>query len=309
MSTLPIAIVSRETGIAKEVLRKWEKRYGFPVPERDDNGNRLYSGEQITRLQLISQLIDGGMRPGLVVPLGLDALQALLANKQAPLCASQHISHDQLVDWLQRREPEQLRQHLRAEIARTGLAVFISSTLPAMNQIVGLAWQSGDITLFDEHLYSEILQDLLRAAFVDVNNPQGSPRILVTTPVGELHTFGILMLQVFLSLHGAYCISLGAQTPPDDIAQAAQDFHIDIMCLSVSGCFPQRKVMTLLKQIRTLLPSQTIFWAGGAGVATLKTCPRGIKLLSEFTSVAVELKKFSKQKKLLRGDSVDVVSA
>ena len=36
---LPIAAVERETGLAKDTLRVWEKRYGFPQPLRDASGN------------------------------------------------------------------------------------------------------------------------------------------------------------------------------------------------------------------------------------------------------------------------------
>lgn len=295
MSALPISCVSAQTGISKEVLRKWEKRYGFPTPSRDANGNRLYTEEQIKHLQLISQLIDDGMRPSAVVPLSMAALHALLVDKQIPCCPSPHISHAQLVGWLQLQDPDQLRHHLHTEMLRTGLAAFVVETLPAMNQIVGLAWQRGEISLLTEHVYSEIMQDLLRVAFARIHKPDGSPRVLLTTPVGELHTFGILMLQVFLSLKGACCISLGAQTPPEEIALAARQFRIDITCLSVSACFAQRKVIGLLKQIRALLPPQTLFWAGGAGVADVKACPRDIKLLMDFDGVAVELNKFLKQ--------------
>ena len=300
MSSLSIAAVSLETGLAKEVLRKWEQRYGFPLPTRDDNGNRLYDAEQVTRLHLISQLIDSGMRPGAVVRLDISALQSLLVNKSLPNYPSAHISHDQLIGWLQRREPEQLRQELRSEMQRTGLTVFVADTLPAMNQVVGRAWQHGEISVLDEHIYSETLQDLLRSVFVELNKPDGGPRILFTTPVGELHTLGILMLQVYLSLQGGCCISLGPQTPVEQIALAVRQLRIDILCLSISSCFPQRKVISLLKEIRSSLPEQTVFWAGGAGVAVLKSSPRGVKLLSDFAGAHVELNKFHKSAKSAR---------
>ena len=35
-----IATVERETGLSKDTLRMWERRYGFPRPARDDNGER-----------------------------------------------------------------------------------------------------------------------------------------------------------------------------------------------------------------------------------------------------------------------------
>lgn len=294
MSLLPIASVSAETGIPKEVLRKWEQRYGFPTPDRTENGNRLYSPDQVARLKLISQLITGGMRPGVVVTLDLAALQTLLADKQINTRPSPHISYDQLVNWLKLHEPEQLRRLLQAQMARSGLQVFIVETLPTMNEIVGLAWQRGDITLTHEHVYTEILQDLLRSALATITTPDGAPRLMVTTPVGEMHTLGTLMVQIFLALQGAYCMSLGAQTPTPDIVIAAQHFRIDIVCLSISCCYPSRKVIPLLKEIRAALPPATALWAGGGGVADVKACPRGVKLIDNFDGIAIALDRFLK---------------
>ena len=37
-SHLAISAVERDTGLSKDVLRVWERRYGFPVPERDEIG-------------------------------------------------------------------------------------------------------------------------------------------------------------------------------------------------------------------------------------------------------------------------------
>lgn len=44
--TLNIAAVERETGLSKDVLRKWELRYGFPAPLRDSQGERAYPANQ-----------------------------------------------------------------------------------------------------------------------------------------------------------------------------------------------------------------------------------------------------------------------
>ena len=59
-----IAAVERDTGLSKDVLRMWERRYGFPEPERDGNGERLYPETQVERLRLIKRLMDQGHRPG-----------------------------------------------------------------------------------------------------------------------------------------------------------------------------------------------------------------------------------------------------
>jgi MerR family transcriptional regulator, light-induced transcriptional regulator len=36
-----IAAVERDVGLSKDVLRAWERRCGFPAPERDTNGERV----------------------------------------------------------------------------------------------------------------------------------------------------------------------------------------------------------------------------------------------------------------------------
>ena len=56
-----IAAVERDTGLSKDVLRMWERRYGFPVPERDANGERRYPAAQVERLRLIKRLMDQGI--------------------------------------------------------------------------------------------------------------------------------------------------------------------------------------------------------------------------------------------------------
>ena len=48
----------RATGLSKDTLRVWERRYGFPQPDRDASGERLYPAEQVTRLRLIKRLMD-----------------------------------------------------------------------------------------------------------------------------------------------------------------------------------------------------------------------------------------------------------
>ena len=83
--SLTIAEVARETGLGKDTLRVWERRYGFPVPQRDAQGERLYSADDVERLRLIRRLMLQGGRPGQLVSLPLDALrQRLSAAPPAP---------------------------------------------------------------------------------------------------------------------------------------------------------------------------------------------------------------------------------
>lgn len=67
--TYSIAAVERDTGLSKDTLRVWERRYGFPQPERDGAGDRVYPAGQVERLRTIRRLMDAGHRPGRIVGL------------------------------------------------------------------------------------------------------------------------------------------------------------------------------------------------------------------------------------------------
>ncbi len=61
-SQIPYTIqqVSELTGLSKQVIRKWEERYGIIQPKRLDNGYRVYSHEEVALLLKMKELTDKG---------------------------------------------------------------------------------------------------------------------------------------------------------------------------------------------------------------------------------------------------------
>src|SRR3989454_12758055 len=80
---LNISAVEREAGLSKDVLRMWERRYGFPKPSRDENCERQYSTVEVAKLRAIKRLMDVGMRPGKIIRATLDELNALADGRIA----------------------------------------------------------------------------------------------------------------------------------------------------------------------------------------------------------------------------------
>ena len=64
---MTIGGVSALTGVPPETLRTWERRYGFPSPERSEGGHRMYSEGTVDRLRQAVRAIDMGYRPGAVL--------------------------------------------------------------------------------------------------------------------------------------------------------------------------------------------------------------------------------------------------
>jgi DNA-binding transcriptional MerR regulator/methylmalonyl-CoA mutase cobalamin-binding subunit len=278
-SSLGIAAVERETGLSKDVLRKWEVRYGFPAPLRDAQGERAYPLEQVDRLRLIKRLMDGGMRPSRLVNLDAAALAAL-----APVSPPRRSSRDQAevemesLALLRERNPERLRQHLYRELLRRGAEHFVLDVLVPLNQTVGEAWARGELDIHEEHAYTEVVQGLLRGTNADLNLPGGSPRILLTTLPEEQHGLGLLMAATLFTLNGAYCLSLGTQTPVRDIAQASHAHRVDVVALSFSTAYPQRRILPALDELRRQLDDDIAIWAGGAGTARIQSDGTGLTI-------------------------------
>src|SRR3954463_4236450 len=70
-SMFNIGAVSRMTNILEATLRVWERRYDFPKSTRTRGGHRLYSQQDVVRLQWVKTRIDEGMQ----VSRAINALQ------------------------------------------------------------------------------------------------------------------------------------------------------------------------------------------------------------------------------------------
>lgn len=272
----PIAVVERETGIAKDTLRVWERRYGFPDPVRGPTGDRLYPDTQIARLRLIKRLLDSGHRPGQLMKFDSPALEALAAVPQESAVESVAAPDlNAIVDRVRRHDVSGLRQLLSQLISRQGLQRFVADTLPALNEVVGEAWSRGDLEVFEEHLYTEQMQAQLRQAIAALPPASEHPRVLLTSVPEEQHALGLLMLEALYTLENAYCVSLGTQTPLAEIAAAVRAHRIDVVALSFSAAFPHRQIAPLLADLRRRLPADTELLAGGGGLRRAEA-PEGV---------------------------------
>jgi DNA-binding transcriptional MerR regulator len=265
-----IAAVERETGLSKDVLRVWERRYGFPLPERDTAGERQYSAEQVDRLCQIKRLMDRGHRPGKLISLpaaelaGLAPRHASSAAEQPPATDANELAN--LLDLIRRHDAAGFTQAMQQRVARQGLQRFVQDTIAPLSWQVGHDWEAGRIEVFEEHLFTELSKRLLRQNIAALPAGRGQPRIILTTAPEEQHVLGLLMAEALFSLEGAECIPLGTQMPLMEIARAAEAHEADIVALSFSSAFPFRQLTPLLQQLRGLLPNSVSLWAGGAGV-------------------------------------------
>jgi len=173
---------------------------------------------------------------------------------------------------------------------RQGLQRFVLDTLVPLNRAIGEAWMRGELQVFEEHLYTEQIQVALHAAINAFPRQTGAPRVLLTTFPGEQHGIGLLMVEALLVPEGTQCISLGTQTPIEDIRSAALAHKVHIVALSFSAAFPLRQAGEGLAMLRRHVAAPTALWAGGEMTRRLRKSLPGVRLISDLADVGPALK-------------------
>jgi methanogenic corrinoid protein MtbC1 len=301
--SLSIAAVERDTGIGKDTLRVWERRYGFPTPGRDANDERTYPMVQVEKLRVIKRLMDQGHRPGRIVAQSMEILQHL-SRGEASLQSSQPMAaavvREDLTAYitlLQTQDHEGIRRELLKALSQDGLQKFVTNVVAPLTALVGDTWARGNLAVHEEHLYTECVSMLMRQAIAAIPKPAGGgePTVLLTTFPQEAHGLGLLMVESSLALQGCRCVSLGTQTPVRDIAQAAAAYGADVVALSFSLNMNPNHVVDGLAELNLLLPSTVEVWAGGSAPALRRRQIDRVVVLHDLVSIAEAVKHWRQQ--------------
>ena len=298
---LKIAAVERETGLGKDTLRVWERRYGFPAPARDEFGERCYSSAEVEKLRVVKRLLDAGHRPGALMPLSVEELQQLGQRHAAAARAPDDPAVDDelsaLLDLLRSHELAELRRRLSQAQMRLGLIAFVSDVIAPLNKRVGEAWVHGTLDVYQEHSYTETVQRVLRTAIQGLNvvGDELSPRVLLSTLPGEPHGLGLLMAEALFAVDGAHCHSLGVQTPPSDLRLAVAAYRADVLALSFTACLGSHQVLDALAELRRMLPDSVQLWAGGSAPALRRCEIDGVQVLRGLDQIPGALRQWRAQ--------------
>lgn len=125
------------------------------------DGRRVYPAEQVAQLTEVKRLIDGGMRPSQVIHARPNPADSQTQNRAGSNQSSPSSVVIQSIEALRNHQLIEFRSLLERDLTSRGLRVFIEETATQLNWAVGKAWANGGLRVFEEHLYSATLHDLL----------------------------------------------------------------------------------------------------------------------------------------------------
>ncbi len=256
---LRIGELARRTGVATELLRAWERRYGLFTPERTAGGYRLYSEDDVQRVRRMRELLGTGLSaaeaarqagseppaPAEVAPAAAAAAELRRALEQLDDAAA-HAAFDRLLADYSTR------------------AVLAGVVLPLLHEL-GAGWERGEISVAQEHFASNLLRGRLLGLARGWDRGSGR-RAVLACPPGERHDLGLVIFGLSLRELGWRITFLGADTPLDTIVETVERLEPEALVLAVTDPTRLEGVADTVGRLRDI---GTAVWVGGAGARAL----------------------------------------
>lgn len=272
VSTTPafnLKVVLKETGLAADTLRAWERRYGLPVPQRTSGGHRLYSQRDIETIKWLMKRQSEGLSISRAVGMWNEQLASgadpLVDSLQSPLTSASPV-------FTQSHMPDTTLESLRARWVEACMDFSEATAEQALNQAfsmfpveavcldilqkglseIGDRWYENSATVQQEHFASGLAMRRLDSLLIASPAPTRNQILLVGCPPDEWHVFTSLLLALFLRRRGFPVIYLGANVPASRFADTVKNVKADLVILIaqqlVTAATLQTTALVLSKQ-------------------------------------------------------------
>jgi MerR family transcriptional regulator, light-induced transcriptional regulator len=263
-SHLRIGELSRRTGVAPELLRAWERRYGLLRPARSAGGFRLYSEVDERRVELMRSHLRGGLAAA-------EAAQRAVAEAGSTEPAAQNGSAEleDAARTLRRALDSFAEAEGQAALDRLFGAFTIETVLrdvvmPYLSEL-GERWASGEVSVAQEHFASNVLRGRLLGLARGWDGGNG-PRVLLACAPDELHDLGLIAFGLALRRRGWRITFIGPDTPTDTLVDTAQRLDPALVVVSSTA---RRKLTPLVDILGRLRRHTRVAIAGAGATQTL----------------------------------------
>jgi MerR family transcriptional regulator, light-induced transcriptional regulator len=239
--------VLRETSLAADTLRAWERRYGLPMPQRTGGGHRLYSQYDIETIKWLTSR----QAEGLSISRAVDLWNEILASGTDPLADSAPVSLIHASSPALLAKSDTTMNAIRAEWINACMNFNETLAEQTLNKAfslfqvedvclevlqkgmaeIGDLWFAQKISVQQEHFASGLAMRRIDALLSASPAPSRPQTILVGCPPGEWHTFTPLFVSLLLRRRGLNVIYLGANVPADRFAETALKIKANLVIL------------------------------------------------------------------------------
>lgn len=281
----PIKVVENRTGLTAHTIRVWEKRYQAVTPERTPTNRRVYSDEDVERLQLLRKATLAGRSIGQIADLPTEELRALIDEDEAAVAEPITITGTPLedgdpddflhaaihsVEGLDAPGLQRILAHASLSLSKPALMEEL--VVPLMYRI-GEMWREGQVRVAHEHLASVVVRNFVGNLEPPADMPECAPAIVVATPTGQMHELGALIVAATAASEGWHVVHLGPNLPAEEIASAVHQAKARVVALSLVYPSDDPNVSLELRKLRqSLSPDVGIIIGGRAALSYQEAC-------------------------------------
>jgi MerR family transcriptional regulator, light-induced transcriptional regulator len=290
----PIRAVAKMTGISVDTLRAWERRYQAVQPVRDERG-RIYGREDVARLLQLKALVERGHAIGRIASLSNAELGRLSHDTPQSAERARNAEETETVpaalapvfEALEGFDPARLDRELgKLALAYPPRPLVRQGIHPLLN-VIGEGWAHGRFSVAQEHLLSAAVRNLI-GGMMRLYAPAEAPAsVLLATPAGELHEFGILCASLLAAGGGLRTCYLGVNLPASEIAASAEKASVSAVILGFVTDNP--RAADELAVLARELPRPIELWIGGREGALPRKPERRCLVLPDFDSLEIQL--------------------
>ncbi len=267
MKFFNIQMAAQISGLSTHTIRAWEKRYGALRPERTDSGRRQYSGEDIERLTLLSQLTNLGNSIGQIARLPdgelKDIYEKLTHSREAVMVAMSHnpkraqINAQQtlqnLVLALAGHKLDIISHELgKAKVSLTPGKFALDILLPLLREVEARRKGGHFLPAQVQALHAVIKFHVGSMLYVHHEKAaKSSSKIALAAPEGETQLQDVMLGALLCSHHQMNFSYLGADLPSAALSEVAHALESNIVVLGVSH--PEQLKTPLSSYVEDLL--------------------------------------------------------
>ncbi len=239
--------VEERTSVPATTLRQWERRYGFPQPERSESGYRLYDEIDLERIGVMKRYIDDGVPASRAASLVKQASVDIAVDTRSP--RSLLFLHQDLTKVLINLDEAKALELINEAYALYSVeSVMFEVMMPAMVDL-GDLWHQGKINSTIEHFATSFIQGRLHALLGFSPNVRNAPAVILACAPNEQHQLALLMLAVCLRRNGYGVYFVGANTPILDLVEMSK--KVNPVAVMISASTPT--ILESLSQFRDSL--------------------------------------------------------
>ena len=251
-----IGELSRRSGVSPELLRAWERRYGLLQPTRSAGGLRLYSPDDLARVQAMQRHLADGYAAAEAAALATQTTRREDNEIATPT------ARDELAAALASFDDGSVHAVFDALLARLSVDALLRDVIVPYLHELGERWERGEVSIAQEHFASTLLRGRLLGLARGWGRGIGPVAVLACAP-GEQHDLGLLAFGIALRARGWRIIYLGTDTPIASVADAARSCNPAAAVVSAVDPRIFRRHAEELQQ----LALNTRLCLGGAGAA------------------------------------------